>query len=153
MTKDEFLSMLSSELESLEKDYRAAIQRVDYFRQVNSRGKDLYEFWGDTLSKYIADRMKEDDNIWVNLASKEYAKAVNRKLLPKGHTIITPVFKQQTDKGYKQIVVYAKKARGMMTRFILQNKITDLEHLKAFDEEGYCYAPQLSNEKEWVFIR
>lgn len=120
---------------------------------VNSRGKDLYEFWGDELSRYIADRMKEDDNIWVNLASKEYTKVVNRKLLPKGHVIIAPVFKQQTDKGYKQIVVYAKKARGMMTRFILQNKITNLEHLKAFDEEGYCFAPQLSNDKEWVFIR
>lgn len=120
---------------------------------VNSKGKNLYDFWGDTLSTYIADRMKEDDNIWVNLASKEYAKAVDRKLLPKGHTIITPVFKQQTDKGYKQIVVYAKKARGMMTRFILQNKITDLEHLKAFDEEGYYFSAQLSNDKEWVFIR
>lgn len=119
----------------------------------NDRGMNLYEFWGAAVSEYMARRMKADDNIWVNLTSKEYAKAVDRKLLPKGHRIITPIFKQQTDKGYKQIVVYAKKARGMMTRFILQNRITDVEHLKAFDVEGYCFAPQLSDEKEWVFIR
>lgn len=119
----------------------------------NDRGMNLYEFWGTTVSEYMAKRMKADDNIWVNLTSKEYAKAVDRKLLPKGHRVITPIFKQQTDKGYKQIVVYAKKARGMMTRFILQNRITDVEHLKAFDTEGYCFAPQLSDENEWVFIR
>ena len=119
----------------------------------NSKGMNLYEFWGDTVSTYMAKRMKDDDNIWINLTSKEYAKAVNRKLLPKGHRIITPIFKQQTDKGYKQVVVYAKKARGMMTRFILQNRITDVEHIKGFDEEGYYFAPQLSNDNEWVFIR
>ena len=120
---------------------------------VNNKGKNLYDFWSDTVSRYIAKRMQEDDNVWVNLASKEYAKAVNRKLLPKGHRIITPIFKQQVDNGYKQIVVYAKKARGMMSRFIIQNQLTDVEHLKAFDREGYCFAPQLSNDKEWVFIR
>lgn len=120
---------------------------------VNNKGKDLYAFWSETISKYIAKEMKADDNIWVNLTSKEYAKAVDRKLLPKGHKVITPIFKQQTDRGYKQIVVYAKKARGMMSRFIIQNRITDIEHLKAFDTEGYTFAPQLSDDKEWVFIR
>ncbi|NDV93865.1 peroxide stress protein YaaA [Dysgonomonas sp. 521] len=120
---------------------------------VNNKGKDLYAFWSNTISNYLAKQMKGDDNILVNLASKEYAKAVNKKLLPKGHRIITPIFKQQTDKGYKQIVVYAKKARGMMSRFIIQNQLTDIEHLKAFDTEGYCFAPQLSDDKEWVFIR
>lgn len=120
---------------------------------VNDKGKDLYAFWTDTISNYLAKQMKADDNILINLASKEYAKSVNKKLLPKGHKIITPIFKQQTDKGYKQIVVYAKKARGMMSRFIIQNKLTDVEHLKAFDTEGYGFAPQLSDDKEWVFIR
>lgn len=119
----------------------------------NNKGKNLYEFWSKTISEYMAKRMKADDNVWINLASKEYAKAVNPKLLPKGHRIITPIFKQQTDKGYKQIVVYAKKARGMMSRFIIQNRLTDTEHIKAFDTEGYYFAPQLSSEKEWVFIR
>lgn len=120
---------------------------------VNNKGKDLYAFWSDAITKYLAKEMKADDNILVNLASKEYAKAVNRKLLPKGNKVITPIFKQDTDKGYKQIVVYAKKARGMMSRFIIQNRIEDIEHLKGFDTEGYVYAPQLSDDKEWVFIR
>lgn len=120
---------------------------------VNDKGKNLYDFWTDTISKYLAKQMKADDNVLINLASKEYAKAVDKKLLPKGYKIITPIFKQQTDKGYKQIVVYAKKARGMMTRFIIQNKLTDIEHLKAFDTEGYTYAPQLSDDKEWIFVR
>ena len=120
---------------------------------VNDKGKDLYAFWSDTISKYIAKQMKADDNVLINLASKEYSKAVDKKLLPKGHKIITPIFKQQTDKGYKQIVVYAKKARGMMTRFIIQNQLKDIEHLKGFDTEGYTFAPQLSDDKEWVFIR
>lgn len=120
---------------------------------VNDKGKDLYAFWMDTISDYLAKRMKADDNILVNLASKEYSKAVNKKLLPKGYKIITPIFKQQTGKGYKQIVVYAKKARGMMSRFIIQNQLIDIEHLKAFDAEEYSFAPQLSDDKEWVFIR
>lgn len=120
---------------------------------VNDKGKDLYAFWTDTISSYLAKRMKADDNILINLASKEYAKTVNKKLLPKGYKMITPIFKQQTDKGYKQIVVYAKKARGMMSRFIIQHQLTDVEHLKAFDTEGYGFAPQLSDDKEWVFIR
>jgi Uncharacterized protein conserved in bacteria len=119
----------------------------------NNRGKDLYTFWSDTISNYLAKQMKVDDNIWINLASKEYTKAVNRKLLPKGHTVITPIFKQDTDKGYKQIVVYAKKAHGMMSRFIIQNQLTDIEHLKGFDTEGYAFSEQLSDDKEWVFIR
>lgn len=120
---------------------------------VNNKGKDLYAFWTDTISKYLAKEMKADDNILINLASKEYTKAVNKKLLPKGHRIITPIFKQHTDKGYKQIVVYAKKARGMMSRFIIQNQITDVEYLKGFDTEGYAFSEQLSSDKEWVFIR
>ena len=120
---------------------------------VNNKGNNLYHFWSDTISKYLAKQMQADDNVWINLASKEYAKAINRKLLPKGHKIITPIFKQQTDKGYKQIVVYAKKARGMMTRFIIQNQLTDVEQIKAFNSEGYLFAPQLSDDQEWVFIR
>ena len=120
---------------------------------VNNKGKDLYAFWSETISKYVAKQMKADDNILINLASKEYAKAIDKKLLPKGTLVITPIFKQQTDKGFKQIVVYAKKARGLMSRFIIQNRLTDVEHLKAFDTEGYTFAPQLSDDKEWVFIR
>lgn len=131
------------------KPYRLEMQ----IQLINDKGKDLYAFWSDTISKYLAKQMKADDNVWINLASKEYSKAFNRKLLPKDHKMITPIFKQETDKGYKQIVVYAKKARGMMSRFIIQNKLTDIEDIKGFNAEGYGFSEQLSNDKEWVFTR
>lgn len=120
---------------------------------VNDRGANLYDFWTDTITKYMGDRLMKDDNIWINLSSKEYSKAVNKKLLPKGVKIITPIFMQETAKGPKQIVVYAKKARGMMSRYIIQNRIKEVENIKAFDTEGYHFAPHLSNESEWIFIR
>lgn len=120
---------------------------------INDKGKNLYDFWTETISHYMAKQLKADDNIWINLASQEYSKAVNKKLLPEGVRIITPIFKQETAKGPKQIVVYAKKARGMMTRFIIQNKLTDVEDLKGFDVEGYSFSPKLSKGDEWVFIR
>lgn len=131
------------------KPYRLEMQ----IALINNKGKNLYDFWTDIISNYLANRMKMDDNVWVNLASKEYAKVVNKKLLPKGNRIITPIFKQETNKGAKQIVVYAKKARGMMSRFIVQNKIKNIEDLKGFDTEGYYYSPKLSKGDEWVYIR
>ena len=78
---------------------------------------------------------------------------IDNKKLGKGIRIITPNFKEQTPTGYRQVVVHTKKARGMMARFILKNKIVEIEHLKGFDEEGYFFSPQLSTEKEWVFVR
>lgn len=119
----------------------------------NHMGKNLYDYWSETISRHLGDMLSDDDNTWINLSSKEYSKAVNRKLLPKNHRMITPVFKESRGNGYKQIVVYAKKARGMMARFIIQHRISDLEHLKAFDTEGYSFAPQLSDDNEWIFIR
>lgn len=120
---------------------------------VNDKGKNLYDFWTETITNYLANEMKQDDNILINLASKEYYKAFDKKLLPKDYRIITPIFKEQKGHGYKQIVVYAKKARGMMSRYIIQNRLKDIEDIKAFDMEGYSFAPQLSDDKEWVFVR
>lgn len=131
------------------KPYRLEMQ----ISLINDKGRNLYDFWSDTVSRYMAEQMQADDNVWVNLTSKEYAKAVNKKLLPQGHRIITPIFKQETDKGPKQIVVYAKKARGMMSRFIIQNQIKNVEDIKAFDVEGYYFSPKLSKGDEWIFIR
>lgn len=131
------------------KPYRLEMQT----ELVNNKGKNLYSFWTDIISHYMAKRLEQDDKIWVNLSSNEYSKAINKKLLPQGTRIITPIFKENNGSGYKQITVYAKKARGMMTRFIIENQLTDPEHIKAFDTENYCFAPQLSNDKEWVFIR
>lgn len=131
------------------KPYRLEMQ----IALVNNKGKNLYEFWTETISRYMAKQMAADDNTWINLTSKEYTKSINKKLLPNKAKIITPIFKNNTGKGYKQIVVYAKKARGMMTRFIIENQLTKIEDIKGFDKEGYYFSAQHSNENEWVFIR
>ncbi|NDW18417.1 peroxide stress protein YaaA [Dysgonomonas sp. 216] len=119
----------------------------------NKKGYTLYDFWGDNLTEYLSKRLNCDDKIWLNLMSNEYTKAIDKKKLPKNTTIIVPAFKEQTATGYRQVVVHTKKARGMMARFALKNRITDIEHLKAFDEEGYTYSPELSKGNEWMFVR
>ena len=106
------------------------------------------------MSEHLASELEKNSNIWVNLNSKEYTKVIDRKLLPKGHQMIEPIFKEAKGDGtYKQIVVYTKKARGMLARFIIQHQLTDSEYIKGFDSEGYSYSEQLSNGEEWVFIR
>ncbi len=131
------------------KPYRLELQT----KLKNRRGANLYDFWKETLTKHLSQMMTEDDKVWVNLSSNEYSKVIDKKKLPKGHQIITPIFKEAKGDTYKQVIVYAKKARGMMARFIVQNKIDNTEYLKAFDTEGYCYSEQLSSAEEWVFIR
>ncbi len=120
---------------------------------VNDRGTDLYAYWKKTLTEYLAKQLKANGNIWLNLASNEYSKVIDKKALGKDVRIITPSFKQDTPKGYKQIVVYAKKARGLMSRFVIQNQVKTIEDLKLFETEGYSYSPSLSKGDDWVFIR
>lgn len=119
----------------------------------NNKGKDLYDFWRKEISEYFNRRLTDDDNVWLNLSSNEYSKVMDKKLLPKGLKIITPVFKEQTPQGYKQVTVYAKKARGMMARNVIQKRVKNIEEVQLFDSEGYAFAPFLSSENEWVFIR
>lgn len=119
----------------------------------NERGNDLYAYWSETVTEYLSSQLQSDDNVWVNLASNEYSKVILKKNLPQGCTVITPTFKQQTDTGYKMIVVYAKKARGMMSRFIIRNRLKKVEDIKHFDVEGYSFSPNLSKKDEWVFVR
>lgn len=118
----------------------------------NSRGKNLYEFWGNT----IADRLnleldKSDEPVLVNLASNEYFKAAKEKSL--NARVITPAFKDWKNGQYKMISFYAKKARGLMARYIIQNKIENPEQLKAFDLDGYRFAENMSEGNAWTFIR
>lgn len=116
----------------------------------NPRGKNLYDFWGDRITKLLNEVLQKDP-VLINLASREYFKAVNLQKLKAD--IITPVFKDNKDGQYKIIALYAKKARGMMINFIIKNKITQVEQLKTFTEAGYEYSESMSGEKEWVFIR
>jgi cytoplasmic iron level regulating protein YaaA (DUF328/UPF0246 family) len=114
--------------------------------------KNLYEFWGDKIVNEVNDILKaQKENVLVNLASNEYFKAINKKKLE--GEIITPVFKDFNNGKYKTVMVYAKKARGMMTSFIIKNKIEKKEDLKAFDTSGYCYNEAASSGNEIVFYR
>ncbi|MDJ0806727.1 MAG: peroxide stress protein YaaA [Gammaproteobacteria bacterium] len=118
----------------------------------NARGKDLYAFWGETITDALNKALKrQGDDVLVNLASNEYFKSVKPRRV-KGR-IITPQFKEQKPGGYKMIGVFAKKARGLMSRYIIQNRLSDPEEVKAFDLEGYAYNDTLSQQDQWVFTR
>lgn len=114
------------------------------------RRDNLYKFWDDTLAKALNDEMADDD-LFINLASSEYFKAVPTKALKV--PMITPVFKDLKNGQYKTIMTFAKKARGLMVRYIVDNNVNTLEELKGFNTEGYGFSEAMSTETELVFIR
>ena len=116
------------------------------------RGKNLYEFWGNEITEGLNKQLKATKSTYlINLASNEYFKAVKPKLL--NAEIITPAFKEYKNGDYKMIGIYAKKARGLLSRYIIRNKIEDPEALKSFAEEGYSFNKKLSKGNNWVFTR
>ena len=118
----------------------------------NPNGKNLYQFWGEIITDKINEALfAQGDDIVVNLASNEYFKAVKPKLL-KG-TLITPVFKDRKSGQYKVISFFAKKARGMMARYILEKNIKTINQLQEFDVAGYYYCAELSTLDTPVFLR
>lgn len=118
----------------------------------NAKGKDIYTFWGKKITQVLNQTLQEmESRIVVNLASNEYFKAVQPKLL--NARIITPIFKDWKGDKYKIISFYAKKARGLMVRYAADNLIKNVESLKYFDVDGYRFAPELSNETDWIFTR
>jgi len=121
-------------------------------RLSNLRGKNLYEFWGELITHVINDELKQTNSkTLLNLASNEYFKSVKTKLI--NADIITPAFKDYKNGDYKMIGFYAKKARGLMSRYIIDNEITDVEDIKQFDCEGYEFHPAFSEGNTWVFTR
>jgi len=116
----------------------------------NPAGKDLYAFWGDTITDALNAEL-EDEAVVVNLASNEYFKAVKPKRL--NARLITPVFKDEKNGTYKIISFYAKKARGMMARYIIDQRIDAPEDLQAFDVAGYRFSLEDSQGDTWVFKR
>ncbi|AZM38329.1 peroxide stress protein YaaA [Acinetobacter sp. WCHA39] len=118
----------------------------------NSRGHNLYEFWGSMITDQINQDLAEiDAKVLVNLASDEYYKSLNEKKIQA--EIIKPVFLDQKNGKYKVISFYAKKARGLMARYLIENKLSQVEQLKAFDSEGYYFDAESSSNKELVFKR
>ncbi|RRJ85399.1 peroxide stress protein YaaA [Aestuariirhabdus litorea] len=121
-------------------------------RFANSGGKDLYAFWGSTLTEQLNLEFREQEmSELINLASNEYYKSVQPRQI--NARIVTPVFKDLKNGQYKIISFYAKKARGLMARFIIDQRIDNANALKGFDYAGYEYNPDLSRGDEWVFTR
>ncbi|MEH6468904.1 MAG: peroxide stress protein YaaA [Porticoccus sp.] len=119
---------------------------------VNGRGKNLYEFWGDKITDGLNQEIKmQNTDLLINLASNEYFKSVTLGKL--NADVITPVFKDWKNGKYKIISFYAKKARGLMSRYIIENQIDDPEQIKQFDVADYAYQPAMSSAREWVFTR
>jgi cytoplasmic iron level regulating protein YaaA (DUF328/UPF0246 family) len=121
-------------------------------RLANERGRDLYAFWGDKPARALrrALRAAGGDTL-VNLASEEYFGAVDLDAL--GAPVVQPVFQDRRGDAWKVISFNAKRARGAMTRYAIERRITDPEGLKAFDVDGWAFAPGVSDAGTWVFRR
>ena len=118
----------------------------------NTAGKNLYAFWGELITEKLNEEIaNQKDDVLVNLASNEYFKSVKPSKL--NGRIITPVFKDWKGDKYKIISFYAKKARGLMCRYAIDQQVKEVEELKNFDYEGYAYNESMSSESEWVFVR
>jgi uncharacterized protein len=117
------------------------------------RGKNLYDFWKHSLLDFCVEKVESHKNpTLVFLASNEYLKALNvpsKKRLPH----VTCYFKEEQNGTLKTIGLFAKKARGMMARFMVQNRLETPNDLKEFQSEGYIFQPKISNDTEFVFTR
>lgn len=117
-----------------------------------ARKKNLYEFWKSKITAKLNQELEESgQKVLINLASNEYFSAIDIKKLKS--RIITPAFKEHKNGQYQMVSFFAKRARGLMSRFIIQNKITDPDEIKAFDLEGYYFNNQLSKGDNLVFTR
>lgn len=121
-------------------------------RLENPRGHNLYEFWGDIITNLINEDLEQaGSNVLVNIASDEYYKSVKESKIKA--EIIKPVFLDQKNGKYKVISFYAKKARGLMARFIIENQLSSIEDLKSFNTDGYYFDAASSLSGELVFKR
>jgi len=118
------------------------------FKKNRFISKNLYEFWGDKITLEIN---KTESQYLINLASSEYFQSINRKICNK--KIIDIIFKEKKGEIYKIIGINAKRARGLMTNFIIKNRITHLNDLKDFKLEKYQFSSQYSDSNQLVFIR
>ena len=114
------------------------------------KNKNLYEFWKKKVTQALNDEL-EDDELFLNLASNEYFKAIDAKALKV--PVITPVFKEFKNGQYKTIAIFAKLARGLMTRYIIDTNAKTIDDIKGFNYEGYGFDANLSTETELVFTR
>jgi cytoplasmic iron level regulating protein YaaA (DUF328/UPF0246 family) len=118
----------------------------------NRGGRNLYEFWGETITRELNSQLRKcGARVLVNLASNEYFRAVRPGALEAD--IVTPVFKERKGEQYKVISFFAKKARGQMARFIIDNELNEPTDMREFTAGGYCYNAAASSARELVFLR
>jgi UPF0246 protein NTHI1156 len=117
----------------------------------NPKGKDLYAFWQGVITPVLQQAIDEQNGVLINLASDEYYKSVQEQKL--NAQIIKPIFLDNKNGHYKVISFYAKKARGLMCRYLIQNRVSEVEQLKAFDFGGYWFDSASSTNTEFVFKR
>jgi len=116
------------------------------------KGKTLYQFWGEQITDALNSMLaKQDDPVLINLASNEYFKSIQKKNLD--CRLITPQFKDWKNGKYKMISFFAKKARGLMSSYIIKNRVKDIAGLVTFEHEGYRFSKKDSTEKDLVFLR
>jgi cytoplasmic iron level regulating protein YaaA (DUF328/UPF0246 family) len=117
-----------------------------------THGKNLYQFWGSEIANYLNERAAADASpVVVNLASEEYFKVVDRKALKP--RVVTCVFQELKAGQYKIISFMAKRARGLMVRYAIENKLDSVKKLESFNLEGYDYSPDVSEPDRLVFRR
>ena len=117
-----------------------------------ARGKNLYQFWGTKINESISKLLKrEKSGVLINLCSMEYFTSIKAASLDA--MVITPIFKEYRNGSYRFVTLYAKKARGMMCNYIIQNHLRDVNDLKSFNVEGYRYNNKISSDYEWAFTR
>ena len=114
--------------------------------------KNLYDFWGELVTASLnRDLAREETPVVLNLASDEYARVVQKKRLTAPWLDIQ--FKEESNGRLRSVAIHAKRARGLMARFILRERITRAADLRAFSDSGYRFRPELSSEWSWVFAR
>lgn len=112
--------------------------------------ENLYKFWDDTVARALNEELK-DDELLINLASSEYFKVIPKKVLKV--PMITPIFKDYKNGEYKIVMTYAKKARGLMVRYIIDHNVKTIEELKGFNTDRYRFSEEMSSESELIFTR
>jgi hypothetical protein len=117
--------------------------------EVSPKVKNLYAFWKEKLTRQLISELNGD--VLLNLASTEYSKAIDIKAIQ--GKVITPVFKDLKNGQLKVIMTYAKKARGLMTRYVIRNRLANVDEIKLFDLEGYSFNVNESTDSHWVFSR
>jgi len=128
--------------------------RLDVSTRIKTdSGRNLYAFWKEKITLALNSALEAGggQQVLLNLASNEYMKAIDRKLLKA--EVIDFEFLEYKNGTYKPIVIYIKRARGMMVRYVVENRIDKIEDLKGFSAEGYWFSPQLSTKNKFVFTR